>query len=58
MTGRAPPSANDVANEATEFSITMAFEAFRICIGRPTVRHKPAEVFRWMRCMLSAVKPL
>jgi hypothetical protein len=35
----------------------MAFEAFRICIGHPTKKHAPAEVRRWMRCMLVQQEP-
>lgn len=35
-----------------DFCIVMAYEAFRICIGLPTRKYPPAEVLRWMRCML------
>jgi hypothetical protein len=39
-------------SEAREFSIIMAYEAFRICIGLPTRTHPPRDVLRWMRLML------
>jgi len=39
-------------SEARDFSIVMAYEAFRICIGLPTRKYAPADVLRWMRLML------
>jgi hypothetical protein len=42
----------DAMNEARDFSIVMAYEAFRICLGLPTRKHSPADVLRWMRLVL------
>lgn len=42
--------------EARDFAIIMAYDAFRICIGRPP-KNKPADVLRWMRLMLRASEP-
>jgi hypothetical protein len=38
--------------EARDFSIVMAFEAFRICLGLQTRKHPPADVLRWMKLVL------
>lgn len=40
-----------------EFSIVMAYEAFRICIGLPTRKHPATEVLLWMCCMLDSKEP-
>jgi hypothetical protein len=42
-------------SEARDFSIVMAYEAFRICLGLPTRKHKPSDVLRWMRLILRAM---
>lgn len=39
-------------SEAKDFSIVMAYEAFRICLGLSTRTHCPADVLRWMRLLL------
>lgn len=36
------------------FSVTMAYDAFRICIGMPTKNHPPKDVMRWMSLMLKS----
>ena len=39
-------------DEAKDFSIVMAFEAFRICLGLRPRNHSPEHVLLWMRCIL------
>lgn len=41
-----------MADDPFAFAVTMAWDAFRICIGQPTKTHRPEEVLRWMLTML------
>lgn len=40
------------ASEPQIFAVTMAYDAFRICIGAPTKNHPAQDVLRWMSLML------
>ena len=38
-------------SEARQFSIAMAFEAFRICLGLKPRKYSKEQVIRWMKLL-------
>jgi hypothetical protein len=45
------------ASQSQIFAVTMAYDAFRICVGLPTKNHPPQDVVRWMSLMLKLEGP-
>ena len=46
------PSEEQEREKAKQHAIVMAYEAMRVCLGLPTKYHTPAEVIRWMQCIV------